>query len=62
MGATKLLSEKLIINSNSYSGKDTIKMGCVRFGNVWNTNGSLGPIFKNQIKNNLNMPTNKIIG
>ncbi|MBL6649573.1 MAG: SDR family NAD(P)-dependent oxidoreductase [Flavobacteriaceae bacterium] len=55
MGASKLLSEKLTINSNSYTGSDKIKMGCVRFGNVWNTNGSIGPIFRDQILNSSNI-------
>jgi FlaA1/EpsC-like NDP-sugar epimerase len=49
MGVTKLLSEKLAINANNIAGSDDIKISCVRFGNVWNTNGSVGPIFKNQI-------------
>ena len=49
MGTTKLLAEKLAISANNYSGSKDIKFGCVRFGNVWNTNGSVGPIFKNQI-------------
>jgi UDP-N-acetylglucosamine 4,6-dehydratase/5-epimerase len=49
MGTTKLLAEKLTISANNYSGSKDIKFGCVRFGNVWNTNGSVGPIFKNQI-------------
>lgn len=49
MGTTKLLAEKLTISANNFSGSQDIKFGCVRFGNVWNTNGSVGPIFKNQI-------------
>ena len=49
MGTTKLLAEKLTISANNFSGSNDIRFGCVRFGNVWNTNGSVGPIFKNQI-------------
>ena len=28
---------------------------CVRFGNVWNTNGSVGHIFKKQVKNGVSI-------
>ena len=49
MGTTKLLAEKLTISANNFSGSHDIKFGCVRFGNVWNTNGSVGPIFKSQV-------------
>jgi len=49
MGATKLLSEKIIINAPS--GFSKIKLGVVRFGNVLNSDGSVIPIFKNQIAN-----------
>ncbi len=52
MGATKLLAERLVISSNSYVGKKQTKLSCVRFGNVWNTAGSVGKIFKNQCVNN----------
>lgn len=52
MGTTKLLAEKLTISANNYLGSEDIRFGCVRFGNVWNTNGSVGPIFKKQILNN----------
>lgn len=47
MGATKLLAEKLTLNS----GKNNCvtKFSCVRFGNVLNSVGSVMPIFLNQI-------------
>lgn len=48
MGATKLLSEKMIIDtsiSNMYT-----KFCCVRFGNVLDSVGSVIPIFREQIK------------
>lgn len=48
MGATKLLSEKLVLNANY--GENNTKFSCVRFGNVLNSNGSVIPIFKEQIK------------
>lgn len=51
MGTTKLLAEKLTISANNYTGSNDVRFGCVRFGNVWNTNGSVGPIFKNQVIN-----------
>ncbi|MBU1976225.1 MAG: polysaccharide biosynthesis protein, partial [Nanoarchaeota archaeon] len=50
MGASKLLAEKLMLNANISGNKDTI-FSCVRFGNVLNSNGSVIPLFKNQIEN-----------
>ena len=50
MGTTKLLAEKLAISANNYTGNGDVSVGCVRFGNVWNTNGSVGKIFKSQVK------------
>jgi UDP-N-acetylglucosamine 4,6-dehydratase/5-epimerase len=47
MGATKLLSEKLILNAGL--GDYKTKFSCVRFGNVLNSDGSVVPIFKEQI-------------
>ena len=52
MGASKLLAERLVVTSNNYVGSKTTKLSCVRFGNVWNTAGSVGQIFKNQCLNN----------
>ena len=51
MGATKLVAERLCISANSLVGNGSTRFCCVRFGNVWNTNGSVGKIFKRQIKN-----------
>lgn len=48
MGATKLLSEKLVMNA--YMGEVETKFSCVRFGNVLNSNGSVIPVFREQIK------------
>jgi len=50
MGITKLLGEKLIINANKYS--KTV-FSVVRFGNVLGSNGSVLPIFYNQLINKL---------
>jgi FlaA1/EpsC-like NDP-sugar epimerase len=48
MGATKLLSEKLIMNANF--GESKTKYSCVRFGNVLDSDGSVIPIFRRQIQ------------
>ncbi len=48
MGATKLLAEKLFLNAPIGDIKTTFS--CVRFGNVLNSDGSVMPIFKRQIK------------
>jgi len=47
MGATKLLSEKLIMNANF--GESKTRFSCVRFGNVLDSDGSVIPIFRHQI-------------
>ena len=49
MGATKRISEK-IFSSLAKSTKDT-NITIVRFGNVINSNGSVVPLFNNQIRN-----------
>ncbi|WP_082837664.1 SDR family NAD(P)-dependent oxidoreductase [Haladaptatus sp. R4] len=48
MGATKLLSERLTVAANENS-RDT-RFGCVRFGNVLGTRGSVVPVFIEQIR------------
>jgi len=50
MGATKLLSERLVIAANTYKGSKDIQFGCVRFGNVLGSSGSVVPIFVDQIR------------
>lgn len=50
MGATKLLSERLIIAANTYKGERETRFGCVRFGNVLGSSGSVVPIFLQQIR------------
>lgn len=49
MGATKLLSEKLISAANQYKGSRETIFSCVRFGNVMGSRGSVIPLFKTQI-------------
>lgn len=48
MGATKLLSERLVATANSWTSETTF--ACVRFGNVLNSRGSLVPLAKSQIE------------
>jgi FlaA1/EpsC-like NDP-sugar epimerase len=47
MGATKLLSEKVIINAPV--GESSTRFACVRFGNVLDSVGSVIPTFRKQI-------------
>jgi len=44
-GATKLVSDKLFIAGNSYSGKDDTRFAVVRYGNVMASRGSVVPFF-----------------
>lgn len=48
MGATKLLSEKIIVNAPITDSE--IKLACVRFGNVMDSVGSVIPLFRKQIE------------
>lgn len=47
-GATKLVSEKLFVQANSYSGTEGTRFACVRYGNVVGSRGSVVPLFKKQ--------------
>ena len=47
-GATKLAAEKLIVQSNAYSGRMATRFSCVRYGNVVGSRGSVVPIFIRQ--------------
>jgi FlaA1/EpsC-like NDP-sugar epimerase len=51
MGATKLLSERLILAAEHYKGNAETVFACVRFGNVMGSRGSVIPLFKYQIEN-----------
>jgi UDP-N-acetylglucosamine 4,6-dehydratase len=46
-GATKLVSDKLFIASNSYSGDHGTRFSVVRYGNVMGSRGSVIPFFFN---------------
>jgi len=50
MGATKLLSERLVVAANAYKGRRDTQFGCVRFGNVLGSAGSVVPVFRSQIR------------
>ena len=50
-GATKLCSEKLFIQSNSYSGAKNTRFSCVRYGNVVGSRGSVVEVFRSQQQN-----------
>jgi FlaA1/EpsC-like NDP-sugar epimerase len=47
-GATKLVSDKLFIAGNSYSGQGGTKFSVVRYGNVMGSRGSVIPHFLDQ--------------
>jgi len=52
MGATKLLTEKLVKAAEHYKGDKRTIFSSVRFGNVIGTRGSVIPLFKTQIETN----------
>ena len=47
-GATKLVSDKLFIAGNSYSGQKETRFAVVRYGNVMGSRGSVIPFFLTQ--------------
>jgi UDP-N-acetylglucosamine 4,6-dehydratase/5-epimerase len=47
-GATKLVSEKLMVQANTYSGARKTRFSVVRYGNVVGSRGSVVPIFRGQ--------------
>lgn len=48
-GGTKLVSDKLFISANAYSGKNGTVFSVVRYGNVAGSRGSVIPFFKSLI-------------
>ena len=53
-GGTKLVSDKLFIAANSYSGGKGTVFSVVRYGNVAGSRGSVIPFFRNKILNGEN--------
>lgn len=51
-GATKLLSDKIFVSANNLVGNKDIRFSVVRYGNVFNSRGSVFPIFKNALETN----------
>lgn len=51
-GGTKLVSDKLFISANAYSGQCRTRFSVVRYGNVAGSRGSIIPFFKNIIEQN----------
>ncbi|MEW6501186.1 MAG: UDP-N-acetylglucosamine 4,6-dehydratase (inverting) [Thermodesulfobacteriota bacterium] len=49
-GATKLCSDKLFIQGNTYAGEGRTRFACVRYGNVIGSRGSVIPLFLQQRK------------
>lgn len=50
-GGTKLVSDKLFIAANAYSGDKDVCFSIVRYGNVAGSRGSVIPFFRNLINN-----------
>lgn len=49
-GTSKAMAERLWLNANSTAADDDIKFSICRYGNVWNSNGSIGPVWRNLIE------------
>lgn len=50
-GGTKLVSDKLFVSANAYSGKNGTVFSVVRYGNVSGSRGSVIPYFRELLKN-----------
>ncbi len=50
-GGTKLVSDKLFIAANAYSGTKDVRFAVVRYGNVAGSRGSVIPFFRQIIEN-----------
>lgn len=47
-GGTKLVAEKLVVQSNAYAAGTATRYSCVRYGNVVGSRGSIVPLFLKQ--------------
>lgn len=47
-GGTKLVAEKLVVQSNAYAAGTSTRYSCVRYGNVVGSRGSVVPLFLKQ--------------
>ena len=52
-GATKLVSDKLFVSGNAYSGNKGTTFSVVRYGNVTGSRGSVVPFFQTMINNGI---------
>lgn len=52
-GGTKLVSDKLFISANAYSGEDGTVFSVVRYGNVSGSRGSVIPFFRELLNNGI---------
>jgi len=60
-GATKLCAEKLVVNSNFYSGLGGTKLSVVRYGNVFGSRGSIiGVIAKQKASGEITITDEKM--
>jgi UDP-N-acetylglucosamine 4,6-dehydratase len=48
-GASKALAESLFLAANNTTGRDGPRFAVCRYGNVWNSTGSVVPIWKKMI-------------
>ena len=58
-GASKLCADKMFVAANAYSGDIKTKFSVVRYGNVFNSRGSVVPFFKEQKKTGILTITDK---
>ena len=49
-GATKLVSDKLVVAANNFAGSHRTRFAVVRYGNVIGSRGSVVPFFRKQIE------------
>lgn len=50
-GSTKLVAEKIFVDGNNYVGGRETMFSCARYGNFLGSNGSVIPLFLEQMKN-----------